>query len=138
MDLTAQNVETILSDVLFTDEEAEKIDPENSTDPKEVIKVQGIVNHYGFHPKRLMGHQDDLKSMAANLPESFFASTGGGWSFLNVVSTKDGELWTGLHQTAEQFVCMLIGIGQAKWVLPRDMWASLPGGMPYLVLEDQP
>ena len=70
-----------------------------------------------------------------NLPHQFRKSAGGGWSFLNACNQEDGEQWTGLHQRMDQLFAMAIGLGLAKWCLPRAMWDVFPGGMPYVVVE---
>lgn len=58
------------------------------------------------------------------------------WSFLNLCTREDGTQWTGSHATMEQLVCLGVGAGKMKYLLPRSMWNILPGGMPYLaVLE---
>jgi hypothetical protein len=32
----------------------------------------------------------------------------------------------------EMLFCLGIGMGLAKWLLPKNMWSALPGGMPYV------
>jgi hypothetical protein len=70
--------------------------------------------------------------MLSDLPDEFQASGGGGWSFLNACMTKTGEQWTGMHPTMDKLFMLGIAAGKARWLMPRDMWSVLPGGMPYV------
>lgn len=124
MDLTNENVEVVFMDCLFKDGE----NTENH------IKVEGIQNTVGFHPERLTAHKEDVQAMLQFLPDEFQKGKGGGWSFLNACNDKDGSQWTGSHQRMEQLCQLGIGLGLAEWQLPREMWAILPGGMPYVVV----
>lgn len=119
--LTAQNVNEVFMDCLFR----------NGEDTSKAVTVEGIVSKFVFHPSRLESHKTDIKEMLSALPEQFQTDKGGGWSFLNACMTNDGEQW-GEHQNMEQLFALGIATGQAKWLLPRDIWHSLPGGMPYV------
>jgi len=122
--LTAAAVEKILIDCLFNDEETA------GGTPAEIVKVEGIVTEFGFHPGRLASHRDAIKALLDELPQPFQAATGGGWSFLNACVDKNGEQW-GEHRNVEQLCALGIALGLAKWQFPRSMWPALPGGMPY-------
>ena len=127
MELTQKNVETVLKDCLYTDEEVS-----NGEVPKECVKVEGITVNFGFHPERLASHREDIRSMLADLATEFRENMGGGWSFLNAcIRQHDGEQW-GEHRDMEQLFCLGIGLGIAKWLLPKNMWDVLPNGMPYV------
>ena len=128
--LTAEKVEEIFMDCLFRKEEINKGIP-----IKEPIKVEGLVNTFGFHPDRVKKHKEEIKSLLRELPDQFFKNGGGGWSFLNLCNTKDGEQWTGLHQRMEQLVCLGIAIGKVRYNLPRENWNILPGGVPYVSID---
>jgi len=125
MKLTADNVEKIFMDCLFTKDE----------DPSAAVKVEGIVSNFGFHPDRLKSHEEDIYSMLKELPKEFQKDGGdGGWSFLNACNDKDGGQWTGLHQKMEQLFVLGIAIGKARWCMPKNMWKMFPGGMPYVTV----
>ena len=124
--LTAEKVETITKDCLFHDGE----------DTSKAIKVLGLVNNFGFHPERLKGHKEEIKTLLMELPETFHQSGGGGWSFLNACNDKNNRQW-GEHINMEMLFVLGIGVGLAKWQMPRDMWSVLPGGMPYVVVLDK-
>lgn len=120
MKLTANNVETVIKDCLFLDEE----------DKSNPVISEGIMNAFGFHPERLESHREDIRSMLSALPDEFHADKGGGMSFLNACMTRDGEHW-GEHPSMDKLFVLGQALGLAKLALPRAMWNVLPGGMPY-------
>ena len=128
MELTSEKVEEIFLDCLF--KEHEIIEGKPSLEP---VEVKGVVNNFGFHPKRLAIHKDQITELLQELPPEFFQDSGGGWTFLNACVDKHGNQW-GEHQNIEQLFCLGIGLGMVKYQLPREMWAVLPGGMPYVVI----
>lgn len=95
------------------------------------VKVEGLTNMFGLHPQRLEEKRELVTALLAQLPPEFKE----GWSFLNLCVTKDGEQWTDLHRVCEQLVVMAIGLGLMKYCFPREMWAILPGGVPYLMIK---
>ena len=101
----------------------------------EMIEVEGIVSKYGFHSGRIEKYKDKIIEFLDELPAQFHKYHGGGWSFLNLCNTKDGEQWTGFHLQMEQLVCLGMAIGKVKYCLPKEVWPSLPGGMPYVVID---
>ena len=123
--LNSQKVEQTFRDCLFKDGE----------DTTNHIMAEGIMTNVGFHPDRLESHKPTIEEMLAELPKEFNEATGGGWSFLNACNDKNGDQWTGLHQTMEQLFLLGIAMGKVKIQLPREMWSVLPGGMPYLVVD---
>lgn len=116
--LTAENVERLFAQCTHGDGPA----------------TEGIMSSVSLD---VTGHKGAIGEMLACLPEEFHKSGGGGWSFLNACMTRNGEQWTGMHQTMEKLFMLGIAAGQAKWLLPRDMWPALPGGMPYVVIDAQ-
>ncbi len=122
MNLTSQAVDKIMIACLFRDDEP----MENA------IEVQGIVNNYAFHPGRVAEKAAQIGAMLAELPVEFQSTGGGGGSFLNACQTKSGEQWTGLHRQMERLLVLGIAAGKARWLLPRNLWVALPGGMPYV------
>ena len=125
MELTAENVETVFTDCLFNDGE----------DTTNHVKAEGITSLIGFHPERLESHREDVKSMLGFLPDDFKKTHGGCMSFLCACETQDGKQWTGLHQKMEQLFQLGIGLGLAKYLMPKDVWCAFPGGMPYIVID---
>ena len=132
--LSADALQQIMLDVLYTDEE---IQANNGVVPGDYVHVEGIVNNYGFHPGRLESHRDEVKAMLEDLPENFRASVGGGWSFLQMCVDKEEHQWTGMHKSMEELCCLAIGLGLGQWALPREYWELLYGGMPYFTYLDK-
>lgn len=126
MKLTSDNVTEIIRYCLFEDNESHD----------NAVIVDGLITKFGFHPERLKEKKDDIISMLSDLPDPFYEKTGGGWSFLNLHETKSGEQWTGYHRKMEELVALGIAIDKAQFVLPKDMWKVLPGGMPYIMIKN--
>lgn len=97
---------------------------------------EGVKLKVGFHPGRLKENETKISEMLNELPSSFKKSGGGGWSFLNLVEDKNGKQWTDLHERADQLVALGTASGKMSYLMPRDMWRNLPGGMPYIVVND--
>lgn len=131
MELTAANVEAIIVDCLYKDSELDR-DGKPKIEP---VVVECIINSYAFHPGRLQEHKREVASMLLQLPKEFFLAGGGGWSFLQMCVRADGVQWTGLHRTQEMLCALAIGLGFASWLVPRNMWEALPGGMPYIQIN---
>lgn len=122
MELTAANVNIIMSDCLF----------KNGESHENHVTVEGIVSHVEFHPERLESHRNDVLEMLGELDQTFLVNVGGGWSFLQLCNKANGEQWTGMHSTMDELCMLAIGLGIGQWLLPRDIWSMLPGGMPYI------
>jgi hypothetical protein len=131
VNLTAEAVNEIFFDCLFREEEL--VDGKPEIEP---VMAEGLVNTVGFHRERLEGHREDVTALLGQIDKTFLRSEGGGWSFLNFVQNSEGEMWTGLQRTAEQLVLLGLGLGLVEYLLPRPLWGSLPGGVPYLVIND--
>lgn len=125
MKLTAENVKTIFLDCLYRGKEL----------TVDCVRVDGIMNVFGFIPGRLKKHRDEIYEILKQLPEGFQKESGGGMTFLNACSDKEGNMWTGLHTTMEQLMTLGMAIDKVKYCMPRDMWMALPGGMPYFVVN---
>ncbi len=124
MKLTAENVSNTIKDCLFKGGETH-INP---------VIAEGFMMKFGFNPDRLKSHEQDIIDMLTDLPIEFQRTGGGGMSFLNACMTKDGQQW-GEHSNIDELVCLGMAIGKASFPLPRDMWAVLPGAMPYIVVN---
>lgn len=100
-------------------------------DTSNYVKVEGIMKNFGLHPQRLEEQRELVTAMLAELPVEFKD----GWTFLNICTNKNGELWTGEHSVCEQLIVMAIGLNLMDYCFPREMWAILPGGVPYLIVK---
>ena len=125
MKLTAENVNSIFMDCLFKEGEP----------TENLVKAEGVISTFGFHPGRIKKHTKEIYDMLKQLHKEFQKDSGGGMSFLNACNDKDGNQWTGLHQDMEQLVVLGIAINKVRYCLPRELWSSLPGSMPYFVVE---
>lgn len=124
MNLTAQNVSEIFMNCLFKEGE----NTENH------IVAEGVMTKVGFHPERLKEATPKIEAMVNELPDEFKPNGGGGMSFLNACMDKNGNHWAE-HSTIDQLVCLGVASGKLKYLMPREMWSILPGGMPYLVVS---
>ena len=129
MNLSSDNVQTIFMDCLYRDDEINGGAP-----PDGAILVEGIVGKYGLHPARINSHKDEIKTMLTELPSAFKEGSGGGWSFLNACMTESGKQWTDEHRIMEQLFVLGMASGLVKNLLPREIWGSLPGGVPYYMI----
>lgn len=126
MELTSDNVQTVLEDCLFDHDPS---DLEKETSPC----VEGIMATFHFDPKKLSLHKENICSMLSELPDSFQQNSGGGMSFLNACVTRKGNQW-GEHNSMDLLFMLGTAIGKVKCCMPREMWSVLPGGMPYYVV----
>jgi hypothetical protein len=125
MNLTAEKVNNLFLKCLFTEGE--------NTEPH--IIGEGIMKKVGFNPERLKENEPLIIEMLNDLPDSFKKEGGGGMSFLNMCQDKNGNQWADLHQTMDELVCLGNAIGKLSFLMPREMWSILPGGMPYLLIN---
>lgn len=125
-----QAVETVFRDCLFKDEEVPDRKP-----PADAVIVEGVLLKVGFNSQRLESHREEVRAWLALLPMEFHKNGGGGWSFLNACNQSDGTQWTDFHQRMDQLFMLGIGLGLATYLIPREMWDVLPGGVPYVQVE---
>jgi len=122
--LTADAVEMTLTSCLFDDGQ-----PSETAYPR--IEVQAILHTFGFRPDVLETNVPQISAMLDELPEPFHLDTGGGWSFLQACYDRHETQWTGLHLRMEQLFALGMAIGKVRCLVGREIWDSLPGGMPY-------
>ena len=123
--LTPKNVTENFFDCFYKEEELE----ENKI-PEDCVMVEGIRGKCGFNPERLEKNKRNIQEMIDELPDEFKE----GWTFLNLCKDKKGNLWTGDHEIMEQLVILGIAIGKMEFTMPREMWFTLPGSMPYVTV----
>lgn len=121
INLTPTVVEELYAECLFRDGEA--------TDG--AVISEGIMSTAGFHPGRIKASSGKIRSLLARLPDDFRESEGGGMSFLNACHDRDGDLWTRDQRIMDLLFQLGVAVGAAKCLMTRDLWSSLPGGMPY-------
>ncbi len=128
--INATEVNDVFETCLFRENEVE-----NGKPKPEMIEVQGITNRFGLHKERVNKHKEKIIKFLKELPENFFEGSGGGWSFLDLCNDKNGRLWTGEHRVMQSLVCLGIAIGKVRYTIPKEAWATLPGGMPYVTIS---
>jgi hypothetical protein len=124
MKLTSENVHNTFMECLFQEGES----------TENYVLAEGCITKVGFHPERLKSKESDIYEMLNQLPDEFKKSVGGGMSFLNMCNDKYGNQWSDLHQTMDELVTMGIASEKASFLMPREVWSVLPGGMPYVVI----
>ena len=126
----SKKVEKIFFDCFFRQEEITR----NEYPPEGAILVESVMHKFGFHPGRVAQHKEEIRSLLNEMPDQFHKGKGDGWSFLNMCNLKNGEQW-GEHINMEQLVGLGMAVNMVKFLMPRDLWAALPGGMPYLIID---
>lgn len=129
MEEIAAAVNRIFLDSLYKPSEINDNQP-----PSDCVIVEGVIGKFGFHPGRLESHREEVISILREMDSNFFASSGGGYTFLNLCQDKNGNQW-GEHQNCNELVGLVIGLKLGKYCLPREMWSALPGGVPYIVFN---
>lgn len=128
MELTTAIVRNIFLDCLIW---------EMTPDTAEVVIVEGLTKKVVFSVEKVKSHSDTIYALLNELPETFFDGRGGGWSFLNMAQDKNGNQW-GEQINAQELMLLGIASGYMNYLLPRDVWFLLPGGVPYVVVFDEP
>ncbi len=105
-----------------------------TTQEEDSITVEGITCSMVFNTTKIEAHKNEIRKQLSTLPTEFYKDEGGGWSFLNACLDNEGNQW-GEHLDMHNLFCLGIAAGLASWLLPRDMWKSFPGGMPYVVVD---
>ncbi len=122
--LSSRRVHEIFTACLFRDGE----------DTSNAVEAEGITMNVGFNPTRLDEHKAEIGAMLKELPEEFQATGGGGWSFLNACMDKHGNHWAE-HPTMQELFLLGLATGKVECQMSREMWAAMPGGMPYYVVK---
>jgi hypothetical protein len=102
------------------------------------IVVEGVLGmKVGFDPAKITEHEPEIVDFLSQLPPQFLTGPGGGggWSFLNACNDKNDNQWTGLHRTMDELFLLGQAIGKVQYLMPREMWPILPGGMPYMQVD---
>lgn len=100
----------------------------------ESLKVEGLVNNFAFDVGKIDENKSAIEDLLQLMPENFRKDVGGGWSFLQLCVDNNGEQW-GEHPDMEALVCLGIAADLAEYVLPRELWKALPGGVPYIAFN---
>ena len=98
------------------------------------LKVEGLLCDFGFSPEKIQLHREEIRALLDQMPREFHLNGGGGYSFLQLPFTQNGEQW-GEQRGAEALLCLGIAAGMATILLPREMWSMLPGNVPYVMIN---
>lgn len=102
--------------------------------PDGFVAVTGMRGNVILNVGRLEKHRESIVEMVKELPHQFFENHGGGWSTLNMCVDNQENQWG--EQVSVDLLCMVgQALGIIEYQLPREMWMSLPGGMPYAVVK---
>lgn len=99
--------------------------------------IEGVINTFALSRAELEKHRLAVRGWIDQLVPEFMEGHGGGWTFLNLCDCRDGQ-WTGFHRDQEALFVLAKGLGLADFLMPRDLWSVLPGGMPYVVFRTEP
>lgn len=126
MKLTSTKVEEIFVDCLY-----KKNQPKDN-----MVIVEGVAHKFGFNPRQLSLHKQEIIDLLAELPDTFYEGSGGGWSFLQACEDKHGNHW-GEHFSMEKLFCLGVGINRVKELFPKELRTFMPGGVPYYVIFNE-
>ncbi len=122
----AEQVETLLIECV-----ADKIN-------ESTVTVDGIIQQFTISTRAVGAHKDEIRKLLDEMPLEFHSPAteggGGGWSFLNLCNDREGVQWAE-HRTMEALIVLGIAAGMASYLLPKEMWQFLPGGVPYVAFN---
>ena len=99
---------------------------------KDYVVVHAIYGRdKALHRQRLEASRAEVIQMLSNLPPEFLMA--GGSSFCNMHLDSSYKAW-GSELAAHELLLLAHGLGLAHYVLPKPLWASMPGGMPFIRL----
>ena len=125
MKLNATRVTEILKACMFTNAEVA-----NAMPP--YVEANGVHLKAGLHPDRLNHYREEVAALLDELPRTFQGLFGD--SFLRMCEDKHGTLW-GQHANLDELVALGNALDMVD-VYPKNRheWASMPGGMPNILV----
>lgn len=121
--LTERNVSRIISKCIHTT---------NAPSSKLLtVEVEGIHKTFVFSQTELESERKHIEDMLKELPNGFKQ----GWSFYEMYHTQTGRQWTYNIKSMEALMALGVAIGKLTYPVPKSLWWSLPGGMPYIILN---
>lgn len=124
----AHKVNRIMRDCLYDEDELSN----KEVVPVEPIIVPAITLTYGLHPGRVALHEKEIIECISGFNDEFYHNKGGGMSVVQLAVDPEGTHW-GEHPDIECLCVLAIASKHGRWLLPRDLWGGLFGGMPYIV-----
>jgi len=124
--LTSQRVDELYTTCLSQSEE------------NTAVTIKGIILSATFSVANLNAVKEDIVELIMQLPEGAFkGSKDNGLSFLTLCHDKDEEQWTSFHACVERLMMLAMCIQRCVFLMPRNMWKVLPGGLPYLLFNTE-
>ncbi len=125
--LSAQRVEELLGECLA-----------GTNDVENVRVVPGITANFSVNMVEINRAKPEIANMLLQLEDTFMTGKGkgGGWSFLQACQDRRGRQWADLHRSMEALFVLGMAAELADCLAPRDLWSSLPGGMPYYSVRE--
>ena len=105
----------------------------NVSDDDMCISVYTLTGIFGFVPEKIEKYSHEIHSMLQELPIEFHEGSGGGYSFLQLPFTKDGNQW-GEQPNANELMALSLATGHMQYLFGKTMWGMLPGSVPYIVI----
>lgn len=126
--LTAEEVNEVYRRCLLTDTEVNEL----SEPMTPFVLGEGVKGIQVFSASRLAENRAKITEMIAELP-----SIDEGVSFMNLCEDKQGRQWTDLQRTVDELLQLGTATGEVFYLLPRDVWDMLPGGMPIIMRNEK-
>ncbi len=101
---------------------------------EDIIIVDGVFNKSNFSKFRLNENKARIINFLKELPDSFMMTGGRGDSFSASYKDSKGVQWSN-RQEADYLLMLGTGIDCVRAILPRPLWGSLPGGVPYYAIK---
>lgn len=139
-DLSNENIFLLHEYPILTPKKVENIFTEclaKTEDDPNAIACEGVCHTFAFDKSKIEENDEKINAMLHELPKEFMPETGGGMSFLAACNDKNGDMWTGDHFTMEKLFALGMAAELVNVLLPREMWAALPGGMPYYAVVEK-
>ena len=101
------------------------------------VTVEGWLLRHTFSVRWLQTHREDIIRMLLCLPEGLRADEGNGGTIGLMVlrGQQTKEVWTKDMSDVEKLLALGLASGLMSFCAPRNRWASLPGGFPYVRVE---
>lgn len=126
MELNSANVNKLFANCILNNE---------MQNHQHALRVDGVLSSAVFYLPALQKETPAIELLINQLPNIFKNEGEKGGSFLQMCEDYNGELWTGEHAVMERLLLLGIAIGKMGFLLPKPLWAALPGGMPYVHIK---
>lgn len=105
------------------------------TRPTKNVTVEGPLLRHTFSIRMLHIHRENVIRMLLSIRSEFRTDERGGGSMLMINQRGDNTLWTTDVSDVEKFIALGLASGLMNYCAPRETWAKLPGGAPYIRVD---